>query len=95
MMRLSLVVTALSVISLAACSSAPKAPSAPVQANQATATTSDSTADASQQTRSRRKYCTTGSRLCSESPDADPTVGTGPAGGLSNTSTNANGGGPH
>jgi len=94
-MRLSLVLTAFSVISLAACSSAPKAPSAPVQANQATATTSDSTADAGQQARPRRKYCTTGSRLCSDSPDADPNVGAGPAGGLSNSSTNAASGGPH
>jgi len=91
-MRLPLVLTALSVISLAACSSDPKA-TAPVRANQAT--TSDSTADASQPARPRRKYCNTGSRLCTESPDVDPTVGTGPAGGLSNTTTNANGGGPH
>lgn len=94
-MRLSLVVTALSVISLAACSSAPKAPSAPVQANQATAPTSDATADAGQQAKPRKKYCNTGSRLCSDQPDADPTVGGGLASGLSNSTSNAGGGGPH
>ncbi len=93
-MRLSLVVTALSVISLAACSSAPKVPSAPVQANQAAAPTSDATADAGQP-RARKKYCNTGSRLCSDQPDADPTVGGGLAGGLSNATSNAGGGGPH
>jgi hypothetical protein len=89
-MRLSLVVAALSVLSLAACESTPKAPATPVQANQAAP--SDS-AEAAQQVRPRRKYCNTGSRLCSES--VDPSVGTGPAGGLSNTTSNAAAGGPH
>lgn len=97
MMRLSLVVTALSVISLAACSSAPKAPPAPVQANQATAPTSDATAaagtDTTQQPRARKKYNNTGSRLPSES--VDPSVSGELAGGLSNTTSNAGGGGPH
>lgn len=92
-MRLSLVVTALSVISLAACSSAPKAPSATVQANQAAAPASDATADAGQQAKPRKKYMNTGSRLPSES--ADPSVGSDLAGGLSNTTSNAGGGGPH
>ena len=94
-MRLSLVVTALSVISLAACSSAPKAPAAPVQANQATAPSDATAADTTQQAKPRKKYCNTGSRLCSDQPDADPTVGGGLAGGLSNSSSNASGGGPH
>jgi hypothetical protein len=95
MMRLSLVVTALTAISLAACADVPKAPAAPVQANQAAATTDSSTAngDTSQQTRPKRKYSTTGSRLQTESPD--PSVGGPPAGGLSNSSTNAASGGPH
>jgi hypothetical protein len=93
-MRLSLVVTALSVISLAACSSAPKAPAAPVQANQAAAPSDATTADTTQ-ARPRKKYCNTGSRLCSDQPDADPTVGAGLAGGLSNATSNASGGGPH
>jgi len=94
-MRLSLVVTTLSILSLAACSSPPKAPAAPVQANQAAATTSDSTAttDSSQdQPKPRRKYMNTGSRLPSES--VDPSVGDGPAGGLNNSSTNAASNGP-
>ncbi len=96
-MRLSLVVATLSVISLAACSSsAPKTPSTPVQANQAQATaTQGDTADASQQPRPRKKYCNTGSRLCSDQPDADPTVGAGLASGLSNSTSNAGGGSPH
>lgn len=93
-MRLSLVVTALSVISLAACSSAPKAPAAPVQANQAAAPSNATTADTTQ-ARPRRKYCSTGSRVCSDQPDSDPNVNSGPAGGLSNSSTNAASGGPH
>ncbi len=96
-MRLSLVVSAVSVLGLAACSAPPKAPAAPVQANQAAATTSDSTAaatDSSQnQPKPRRKYMNTGSRLPSESPD--PSVGDAPAGGLNNSSTNAATGGPH
>ena len=97
-MRLSLVVTTLSILSLAACSSPPKAPAAPVQANQAAATTSDSTATTPAATTTqdapptRRKYMNTGSRLPSES--VDPSVGDGPAGGLNNSSTNAASNGP-
>ncbi len=95
-MRLSLVVTAVSVLGLAACTSAPKAPATPVQANQAAATTNDATAttpDSSQDTpKPKRKYTTTGSRLQTESPD--PSVGAPPAGGLNNSSTNAATGGP-
>lgn len=90
-MRLSLVATAFSVISLAACSSAPTTPSAPVQANQATATTSDAAASA--QTPARKKCASTGSHLCMDTPD--PTISSGLAGGLTNSTSNAGGGGPH
>ena len=93
-MRLSLLVATLSLVSLAACSSAPKAPSTPVQANQAQATQGD-TADAGQQpTHSRRKYCSTSSRICPDSPDADPSLGGAPVGGLNNATSNAAGGSP-
>jgi len=93
-MRLSLLVATLSLVSLAACSSAPtKAPSTPVQANQAQpAAQGDASANA-EQPRPRRKYCNTGSRLCSDSPDTDPAAGM-PASGLNNATTNASGGGP-
>ena len=93
-MRLSLVVAALSLAGLAACTSAPdtKAPAAPVQANQA-ATQGDTADTAQQQPRARRKYCNTGSRLCTDSPDTDPANGM-PASGLSNTTSNTAGGSP-
>jgi uncharacterized lipoprotein YbaY len=83
-MRLSLVVAALSVLSLAACESTPKAPATPVQANQASQ--GQSADQQAEQVRPRRKYCTTGSRLCSES--VDPSVGDAPAGGLTNNTSN-------
>jgi len=98
-MRLSLIVATLSLATLAACSSAPKAPATPVQANQAQATQGDAAApaatDATQQApRPRRKYTNTGSRLPTESPDADPSLGM-PASGLSNTTSNTSGSSPH
>jgi len=99
-MRLSLIVATLSLATLAACSSAPKAPATPVQANQAQAAQGDAAAapaatDATQQAaRPRKKYMNTGSRLPSESPDADPSLGM-PASGLSNTTSNTTGGSPH
>ncbi|GEM_PF-4220790 len=95
-MRLSLLVATLTLASLAACTSAPKAPATPVQANQAQATQGDApAADTTQQAaRPRKKYLNTGSRLPSESPDADPSLGM-PASGLSNTTSNTSGGSPH
>jgi len=96
-MRPSLIVATLSLFALAACSSAPTAPSTPVQANQAQAAQpaaqGDATAQA-QQPRARKKYMNTGSRLPTESPDADPSLGM-PASGLSNTTTNTSGSSPH
>ncbi len=86
-MRLSLVVAALSLLSLAACDSTPKPP-----ANTAQAATPQS-ADASQAPH-RKKYCNTGSRVCSDVPDNDPALGV-PASGLSNTTSNTSGGSPH
>ena len=96
-MRPSYIVATLSLFALAACSSAPTAPSTPVQANQAQAATAQPAAQGdaaqAQQPRARRKYMNTGSRLATESPDADPSLGM-PASGLSNTTTNTSGGGP-
>lgn len=93
-MRPSLIVATLSLFALAACSSAPTAPSAPVQANQAQATQGGSADNAQQAPRSRRKYCSTSSRICPDSPDTDPASGM-PASGLSNTTSNTSGGSPH
>lgn len=103
-MRLSILSATVSLVALtalAACSSAPKAPAAPVQANTAApaaqpaaqAATGDATTD-TPAPRARRKYTNTGSRLPTESPDADPSIGM-PASGLSNTTSNAGGGSPH
>ena len=90
MMRLSLVVAALTLFSLAACDSTPKPAPAPVQANQAGQSQSESQAQSAdqqaQQSRPKRKYMNTGSRLPSESED--PSVGGGPAGGLTNNTSN-------
>lgn len=86
MMRLSLVIAALSVFSLAACESTPKPPPAPVQANQASPDQAPSADQQAQQSRPRRKYMNTGSRLPSES--VDPSVGAPPVGGLTNNSSN-------
>ena len=93
-MRLSLLVATVSLATLAACSSAPKAPTAPVQANQAQPAAQADAATADTQARPRRKYCNTGSRLCTDSPDTDPAAGM-PASGLSNTTSNTSGGSPH
>ena len=100
-MRLSLLAATVSLAALAACTSAPKAPATPVQANAAATTAQpaaqpaaagDATADAPA-ARPRRKYMNTGSRLATESPDADPSIGM-PASGLSNTTSNTSGGSP-
>jgi hypothetical protein len=95
MMRLSLIVSVVSMLTLAACAEAPKAPATPVQANQATAPAATGTADAAPQARARKKYCSTSSRICPDSPDNDPSLGGPPAGGLNNATSNATGGSPH